>query len=46
MRRMRTTNRQDVESCRERRSRIEQDLNVFRVRLGLALSCGLAGQQL
>jgi len=46
MRRMRTTNRQDVKSSHERRSRIEQDLNVFRIRLGLALSCGLAGQQL
>ena len=46
MRRTRTTNRQDVESCRQLRSRIEQGLNVLRVRLGLALRYGLAGQQL
>jgi len=28
------------------RSRIAQGLNVLRVRLGLVLRCGLAGQQL
>ena len=44
MRRTKTTNSQDVESRRQLRSRIAQGLNVLRVRLGLALRCGLAGR--